>query len=147
MKVYFTINGFFIHLILFVDLKSLLLAGQIPIIVEMLAYFNNWATYANILCINRYIYLHIWIFMHVKWNNYNDQVYSRPRDWRLSASWGSYSGLPWNQPPKYHSGMVPRNWRETLEWVSSYDDDKRNVVFSQYGCIINWRSSIRNYSF
>ena len=28
------------------------------------------------------------------WKKYTDQAYSRPRGWRLSASWGPNSGPP-----------------------------------------------------
>ena len=32
------------------------------------------------------------------WKKYNDKTYSRPRDYRLSASWGANRGPPMKTP-------------------------------------------------
>ena len=61
------------------------------------------------------------LFWSGKLNN-NDENWSCPRDWSLSALWGPNSGPSWN-PWDHHSTIVLRGLREVINWVPSMPRD------------------------
>ena len=57
-------------------------------------------------------------FISVKpdWNFYNKQAHNRPRNWRLSASWGLIKGLPSN-PSNITTVHGPEGLKVTRNWA------------------------------